>query len=340
MDQSPRTKTESSSVGKIIRFSQSGHPTKEGELLDNRQQNEIQLFGLLKKQAPPKSQMIRQKTSGKPSVIVAKVPEDDDDDNSDILPLRNLPNPIIASLRRTRPRIKTGAIRNNILAGIVQAKQLNTTKDTGVNASTNENQAHDSVSDHGVLEKIKNLILKSSHAPSKIVTKTLSKNASETKNDFLLFNSTTPPVAHHNNLTPITRPDDHQQQGTSQLVDAFSNHALVINQISQPKREALLLGIIKALISRKSANTATSNLQTPMNQEATLPLNDKQAILEGMQNLAMQKTMVSRGLRTPNDPTMTSKNLADIYEQQREEDLKQELGNFILVRCPFLMACY
>jgi hypothetical protein len=66
---------------------------------------------------------------------------------------------------------------------------------------------------------------------------------------------------------------------------------------------------------------------------AGLPHYNRQAILQGLQNLQMSKTVgtvqndpaVPGSLGTRN-PAMPGKNLDEIYKKEREEDVKQELG--------------
>lgn len=367
-----KNNTKNMTAGKLIIASENEHRGNEVGSLHPVQPSVIKLKGYMKEEGPKNREMIHRKASLKPSLIVAKVPEEDGDDDSDDLPLRKLPTPIVASLRKTQPRIKPGAMRSDILAGIIHPaknpqlfvtssktaskspKKSNVTKgelgdkNTAASSPGREN-------DPMVLEKIKALLLKSSSTPrpSVVNSKTPTETVSESESSAIVLRNSKPnnqndlpaskpkniPLASpHSKTFPTSKPN---QDGLflpskfARPTNAFSNHASVLDQISEPKREALLIGIIKALLSRDRGKTSSAS---PMMNGAALgmPHYNRQAILQGLQNLQMSKTIAPavEGATVPGEdlgtgsPPVPGKNLDEMYQKEREQEVKEELGMF------------
>ena len=350
-------KTRNSTVGKLIVATENEHKGTEVGSLHSTQPSVIKLKGYVKEEGPKNREMIHRKTSVKPSLIVAKIPEDDDEEDLDDLPIRKLPSPIVAPLRKTRLRVRPGSMRSNILAGIIHPANnprvlvastkttLNNPRESSFtqNATASENQATKPLGgdgDQAVLVKIKTLLLKSTSNPaqSPAETNAPSKKETGTKSKTLQINSPTskpdntpPAFLKASKSFPTTHANNDGLFIPSKLAhptDAFSNHASVINRISEPRREALLIGIIKALLARDKAKTSSAS--RPMNGGAAsgLPHYSRQAILQSLQNLQMRKTVGGDSAALPGEenPPVSEKNLEDMYQKEREDEVKQELG--------------
>ncbi|XP_028393415.1 uncharacterized protein LOC114517791 isoform X2 [Dendronephthya gigantea] len=363
-----RNKTKNMTVGRLIIASENEHRGDEVGSLHPTKPSVMKLRGYMKEEGPKNREMIHRKNPMKPSLIVAKVSEDDDDDSED-LPLRKLPTPIVASLRKTRTRIKPGAMRSDILAGIIHPaknRELFVTSSKTASKSpkksnvsqgelANKNTAATSPGrdDPMVLEKIKALLLKSSSTPKPTIvsSKAPTKSESERESSAVVLRHSKPgnqnnvPASKPNNIPPATqkyktfptlKPN---QDGLflpskfARPTDAFSNHASVLNRISEPKRDALLIGIIKALLARDRGKPSSTS---PMMNGAALgmPHYNRQAILQGLQNLQMSKTIApaESGATVPGEdlgtgnPPMPGKNLDETYQKEREQEVKEELG--------------
>ena len=347
-----KSKNSTVSVGKLIVATDNEHKGEEVGSLHTVHPSVIKLRGYMKEEGPKNREIIHRKTSVRPSLVVAKIPDDDDGDDADDLPLRKLPTPIVAPLRKTRPKIKPGSMRSDILASIIHPANkprvlLNSPKLTASNnpkkssmsqnatASSNEGISSQGKDEAGVLEKIKSLLLKS----------TPGSNKKETKSQAPSFKNTQPNI--HNHL-PASKPTyilphpqvSHTANNDGLFLppkfarpsDAFSNHESVLSRISEPKREALLIGIIKALLARDKVKTFKANRM--MNAAAAgLPHYNRQAILQGLQNLQMRKTVAAaqNDAAVPGDlgtenPPKPGKSLDEMYQKEREQEVKQELG--------------
>jgi hypothetical protein len=337
------SKNSTSPVGKLIVATENEHNGKEEGSLHPVHPAVINLRGYMKEEGPKNREIIHpkgDKSSVKPALVVAKIPEDNDDDDSDDLPLRKLPTPIVAPLRKTRPRIRPGSMRSDILATIIHRANkprvlLTSPKPTASNnpkksdvsqnasVSGNTKTLPQGKDDNEVLEKIKSLLLKSAPSPKQPPAKI----PTPTQNN---IPSTQP--------APQIEPVQPNKDGLflppkfSRPVDAFSNHDSVLNRISEPKREALLLGIIKALLARDKMK-AFSGGRMMKGLGARLPHYNRQAVLQGLQNLQMSKTVASgqSDAAAPEDqgpvnPPMPGKNLDEMYQKEREQEVKQELG--------------
>ena len=348
-----KTKNSTASVGKLIVATENEHKGEEVGSLHSVHPSVIKLRGYMKEEEPKNREIIHKKAATKPSLIVAKISDDNDGDDSDDLPLRKLPTPIVAPLRKTRPRVKPGSMRSNILAGMVHPENRpqvlltspkltasNNPRKSGVsqNASVSENRETGSKGkdDPEVLEKIKSLLLKSAphpkQSPAKIITPPENAQPNNQKNL---------PASQPVNVQPEPQfgPTKPNKDGLflppkfARPANAFSNHASVLNRITEPKREALLIGIIKALIARDKVKGFSANRMTN-GAAAGLPQYNRQAVLQGLQNLQMSKTVATsqNGVAAPenqdtgNTAMPPGKNLDEMYQKEREEEVKQELG--------------
>lgn len=347
-----KSKNSTASVGKLIVATDNEHTGKEVGQLHPVHPSVIKLRGYTKEEGPKNREMIHRKAFVKPSLLVAKIPDDDDD--SDDLPIRRLPRPIVAPLRKTRPRIRPGSMRSNILAGIIHPEKKPTSKNPTKSSvlqdtSSTQNQAPSSekTKDSAVLKKIKSLLLASSHKSTQPSAKKTSPAKKETKSQGTsedahpnspvlparkppntLPTSGVGPTLHPNHDGLFLPPD------SAPPTDAFTNHESVLSRISEPKREALLIGIIKALLARDKVKSLSTSSNAMMNGAApVLPHYNRQAILQGLQNLQMRKTVGTQ----PNEAGMpgdletahaaaTGKDLEEVYQKEREVAVKQELG--------------
>ena len=353
-----KSKNSTASVGKLIVATDNEHTGKEMGQLHPVHPSVIKLRDYMKEERAKNREKIHQKTFVKPSLVVAKIPDDDDGDDSDDLPIRRLPRPIVAPLRKTRPRIKPGSMRSNILAGTIHlvnklASKTPTKSSVLQDTSPSQNQAASSekTNESVVLKKIKSLLLASSHkstqssakknSPPKKETTTISKSVSQDvhpssgmlparKPANISPTSQVSPTLHPNNDGLFLPPD------FARPTDAFTNHESVLSRISEPKREALLIGIIKALLARDKVKSLRTRPNAMMNGAApALPHYNRQAILQGLQNLQMRKTVGSQpneegvpgDLETAN-AAATGKDLEEVYQKEREVEVKQELGRY------------
>lgn len=333
------TTKNSSRSGKLIVAMENEGRGKETHRLHNLGPVNIKLREYVKNEEP-NNEEIHQKISSQPSVIVAKIPDEDDDSQSE-LPLQKSRDPVVASLRKTLPRLSRGAMRSKILAKVMP---LSSTSSTSLpktspgpqrvrlvpgqgsikNESTDLNQAAIKTKDYktsNILDKIKSLLLKS-HSSSEytpVEVKTAGKSGSK-----LLEVPSQKDTAAHQNDDGLFLPKSTGQQ------DAFSNHANALNKISSAKREALLVGIIRALLLRNKLKTYRNSLNSNL-----LPHYNKQAILQGIQSLQMRKTFdnaqsndAPARLDTSNPTSM--QNLDELYQKQRDEEVLQELGRCYL----------
>ena len=352
------SKNSTAPVGKLFVATDNEHRGKEVGELHPVHPTEINLKGYMKEEGPKNREMIHRKELSKPSLVVAKIPEDDDEDDSDDLPIRRLPKPIVAPLRKTRPRIKPGSFRSDILAGTINPEKTpaatsdaskNPTKSSetqDTDPSQNKQAIPEKTDEAVVLKKIKSLLLASSHktaqpsakknSPPKKETTTASQGTSHDAHPSL-------PASKPANVSPTSKisPTLHPNNDGLFLpadfprpTNAFSNHESVLDRISEPKREALLVGIIKALLARDKVKTFGSSPNAMMTgAAAALPHYNRQAILQGLQNLQMPKTVGTQGneagmpgdLATAN-AAATGKDLEEVYQKEREVEVKQELG--------------
>ena len=283
------------------------------------------------------------KTISRPSLIVARIP-DGDDGSEDNLPLQKLPDPIVATLRKTSPKIRPGASRSVILdqlktpSSSTRSAKTTSPLDDGTSShdafvvryapepqavnskATNENEAPQESKDPKslkVLHKIKSLLLKSHSVPEDgpITVKTARKSGQKS------LSEVTAPVKE---TSPLRNNDGLFLPSSNSQTNAFSNHAAVLNKISSSKKEALLVGIIKALLSRDKTKMSANGMNIN-----SLPHYNRQAVLQGIQNLHMRKTFAnaqSNGASPAAGEPESVRNLDDLYQKQRDRQVKEELG--------------
>ena len=344
-DNSSRLKNNSRSLGNLLVGMEDKDRGKEAP----------QFYGFIRKnkklpdhpkEEDAKSREIHSKTISRPSLIVARIP-DGDDGSEDNLPLQKLPDPIVATLRKTSPKIRPGASRSVILdqlktqSSSTRSKTISplgdgtsshdasgvvvsyTSEPQAVNSkATNENEAPQESKDPKslkVLHKIKNLLLKS-HSVSEdgpITVKTARK--SEQKS----LSEVSAPVKE---TSPLRNNDGLFLPSSNSQTNAFSNHAAVLNKISSSKKEALLVGIIKALLSRDKMKMSANGMNIN-----SLPHYNRQAVLQGIQSLHMRKTFANAQNNGASPAVDTGdpesvRNLDELYQKQRDLQVKQELG--------------
>lgn len=342
-----KSKNGTSSV-KIIIAEENELRGREVAPLHTTQPSVIKLRGYMKEEVPKNREIIHRKTAMKPSLIVARIPDDDDADVDD-LPLRKLPTPVVAPLRKIRPRVKPGSMRSDILAGTINAankprafltfSKVTTPRSVAQKSKLSQDSSFNKTSsqieeDAMVLDKIKSLLLKSNHDSKQPSTKInalprLGSESQATANQKTSSYNlpTNVPLASPNNDGPFL-PSKFERSP-----DAFRNHASILNRITEPKREALLLGIIKALLARYRQTSSSTSRMTNGGPVAELPHHSRQAIMQGLQNLQMSKTVGHNEASLPGTtgtrrPAMPAQNLDEMYQKEREQQVKQELGTY------------